>query len=56
MTVGTQTVFELSLLNIASCLAELERKKEYEKWHFHYPTLLCLAVFCEAFGQVHESC
>ena len=32
-----------------------ETKKE-KKWHFHYHTLLCLAIFHEAFGQLNESC
>ena len=26
-----------------------------KKWHFRYRTLLCLAVFCEAFGQLSLS-
>ena len=33
-----------------------ERKKEYEKWHFGYRTLLHLAVFRVAFGHLYESC
>ena len=33
-----------------------ERKKEYEKWHFCYRTLLRLAVFRMAFGHLYESC
>ena len=48
MTVSTQTVFEISLLN----LVVLTRKKEYEKRHFHDRRLLRLAVFCEAFGHL----
>ena len=37
---------------------ERRRKKteEYEKWHFCYRTLLRLAVFRVAFGQLYESC
>ena len=50
MTVSTQTVFEISLLNIVV----LTRKKEYKK--FCCRTLLCLAIFRKAFGQLYESC
>jgi len=31
-------------------------KKEDENWHFHYRTLLRLAVFSVAFGHLYESC
>ena len=33
-----------------------QRRKKYEKWHFCYCTLLRLAVFHVAFGQLYESC
>ena len=42
MTVSTQTVLEMSLLNI---VVSARKKEEYEKWHFHDRTLLRLAVF-----------
>ena len=53
MTVNTQTIFEISLLNL---VVLQERKKEYEKWHFHDRTLLGLAVFRVDFGHFYESC
>ena len=43
MTVSTSTVCEISLLNIEVLTRKKEREKE--KWHFHYCTLLRLAVF-----------
>ena len=51
--VSTSAVFELSLLDKWS---EQRKKKEDEKWHFCYHTLLCLAVFRVAFGHLYESC
>ena len=37
------------------CLSKVVTKKdEYEKRHFYYRTLLRLAVFCVAFGQLYE--
>ena len=53
MTVSTQTVFKISLLNI---VVLTRKKEEYEKWHFHDRTLLRLAVFRVAFGHLYESC
>ena len=55
--VSTWAVFELSLFDKWSEQRKKERKKEeYEKWHFCYRTLLRLAVFHVAFGQLYESC
>ena len=51
--VSTLAVFELSLLDKWS---EQRKKKEDEKWHFCYRTLLRLAVFRVAFGHLYESC
>ena len=33
-----------------------EERKNNRKWHFHYRTLLHLAVFHVAFGHLYESC
>ena len=52
MTVSTQTVGEISLLNIVV----LTRKKNNKNGPFCYHTLLRLAVFRIAFGQLYESC
>ena len=48
--VSTQAIFKLSLFDKWS---EQSKKKEYEKWHFCYCTLLRLAVFREAFGKLY---
>ena len=48
ITVSTSIVCEISLLNIVV----VTRKKEDEKWHFCYRTLLRLAVFHVAFGHL----
>ena len=50
--VSTLAVFELSSFDKWS----EQRKKEGEKRHFRYRTLLRLAVFRVAFGQPYESC
>ena len=52
MTVNISTVCKISLLNIVV----VTRKKEYEKWHFCYRTLMCLTIFRVTFGHLHESC
>ena len=52
--VSTLAVFELSLLDKWS--EQRKNKKEYEKWHFCYHTLLRLAVFRVTFGHLYECC
>ena len=52
--VSTLAVFELSLLDKWS--EQRKNKKEYEKWHFCYHTLLRLAVFRVVFGHLYECC
>ena len=48
--VSTLAVFELSLLDKWS--ERRKNKKEDEKWHFCYHTLLRLAVFRVVFGHL----
>ena len=52
--VSTLAVFDLSLLDKWS--EQRKNKKEYEKWHFCYHTLLRLAVFRMAYGHLYECC